>query len=383
MAERLERYRASSLGELLQAQQAAQAAIDSLPDPVVVLDAERQAAGREHRGGRRPAGDRRRAPAPRPFAGVDPGVRGAGRSPARARARRQGRLRAAGASRRRCACRRARRASASSCRAATPIYGESGAVTGAAIVLQDVTRLFRFDELKNDLVATVAHEFRTPLTSLRMAIHLCPEEVVGPADGEAGRPAVRRARRLRAAAGHRRRAAQPVAHRVGPIDLHRRAPTPRRPGRAGHRRAPHRRRGGQVATRRRGAARAARGVRRSRSPAARVHQPAQQRHPLRARGQRDRRARRPESPSRRASTGAGSARSASRSRQGPGIPREHQAGLFEKFFRVPGSPEGGSGLGLFIAKGIVQAHGGEIGVDSTPGRGATFWFTVLGENLPT
>ena len=63
---------------------------------------------------------------------------------------------------------------------ATPIYGEDGTVAGAAIVLQDVTRLFRFDELKNDLVATVAHEFRTPLTSLRMAMHLCTEEAVGP-----------------------------------------------------------------------------------------------------------------------------------------------------------------------------------------------------------
>jgi len=61
---------------------------------------------------------------------------------------------------------------------------------------------------------------------------------------------------------------------------------------------------------------------------------------------------------------------------GPGIPREHQAGLFEKFFRVPGSPAGGSGLGLFIAKGVVQAHGGEIGIASEPGKGATFWFTV-------
>ena len=38
----------------------------------------------------------------------------------------------------------------------------------------------RFDELKNNLVATVAHEFRTPLTSLRMAIHLCVEQAVGP-----------------------------------------------------------------------------------------------------------------------------------------------------------------------------------------------------------
>jgi len=51
---------------------------------------------------------------------------------------------------------------------------------GAAIVLQDSTRLFRFDELKNDLVATVAHEFRTPLTSLRMALHMITDGVVGP-----------------------------------------------------------------------------------------------------------------------------------------------------------------------------------------------------------
>ena len=53
---------------------------------------------------------------------------------------------------------------------ARPPFTTGGEIRGATVILQDVTRLRRFDELKNDLVATVAHEFRTPLTSLRMAI---------------------------------------------------------------------------------------------------------------------------------------------------------------------------------------------------------------------
>jgi hypothetical protein len=51
MAERLAQYRASSLGELLQAQQGAQAAIDGLPDPVLLIDAGRAVQGRKRRGG--------------------------------------------------------------------------------------------------------------------------------------------------------------------------------------------------------------------------------------------------------------------------------------------------------------------------------------------
>jgi signal transduction histidine kinase len=58
---------------------------------------------------------------------------------------------------------------------------------------------------------------------------------------------------------------------------------------------------------------------------------------------------------------------------GAGIPPEDVPVLFEKFSRLPsGAKLEGSGLGLYICKSIVEAHGGEIWVEETPGGGATF-----------
>ena len=58
---------------------------------------------------------------------------------------------------------------------------------------------------------------------------------------------------------------------------------------------------------------------------------------------------------------------------GPGIPREEQRLIFEKFGRArTGSPKPGTGLGLFIARSIAEAHGGTLEVHSLPGRGSTF-----------
>jgi two-component system sensor histidine kinase KdpD len=58
--------------------------------------------------------------------------------------------------------------------------------------------------------------------------------------------------------------------------------------------------------------------------------------------------------------------------RGPGIPADVLPRIFEKFFRAPGAPAGGSGLGLTIAKGFVEAHGGTIAAANRPGGGAIF-----------
>lgn len=59
-----------------------------------------------------------------------------------------------------------------------------------------------------------------------------------------------------------------------------------------------------------------------------------------------------------------------------GIPDEERGHVFERFWQGPEALRKGTGLGLYIAKGLVEAQGGHIWFDSTPGAGTTFYFTV-------
>jgi Signal transduction histidine kinase len=372
MADHLERYRASSLGELLQTQQAAQAAMDGLPDPVVMLDAAGHVQAINTASSRLLGMDADLRPKD-PLASLDPAVRSL-----------LDRVRAHVVGGRGAYVPKGFEEALPVgdhifLPRAAPIYGDAGEVTGVAIVLQDVTKLFHFDELKSNLVATVAHEFRTPLTSLRMAIHLCTEGAVGSlTDKQAD---------LLFAAREDCERLQTIVDDLlnlsriesGNIDLHKRRVAPETLvalARDAHRSAAEAR---QITLR----SEVAPGCPEAFADpdrldlvfsnllgnAIRYSAPGGE-IVVRAL---------PEVGGAQAGDPDASAGRWIRfevADQGPGIPKEHQGELFEKFYRVPGSPPGGSGLGLFIARGIVQAHAGRIGLVSEPGKGATFWFTV-------
>lgn len=61
---------------------------------------------------------------------------------------------------------------------------------------------------------------------------------------------------------------------------------------------------------------------------------------------------------------------------GPGIPAEHLPHVFDRFWQARSTRRAGAGLGLAIARGVVEAHGGRIWAASEPGRGTTFEFTL-------
>lgn len=359
MATHLAGYRSSSLGDLLQAQHASQAAIDSLPDPVLMLDA----TGKVR--------DANRAAlelllvdpeAQDPWARVTPEVRALVEGAARRGAANPRGLEEA-------VLVGTREGARHYLLRAAVIEGDEG---GLSLVWQDVTRLRRVDELKTDLVATVAHELRTPLTSLRMALHLCTENLVGELSGK-------QAELLFAAREDCDRLQSTVDELLdlsrisgGRVELHRR--TVQLDALVS-----------DVFAELRPDARD-RGV----TLVEEVSDVAVSADPDRLRlvlGNLVGNALRHTHPQGRVTVQAERVESELRLRvvdTGEGIPSDVLPRLFERFFRGPGAPPGGAGLGLYIVKELVEAHGGTIRATSTLGVGSTFAITLpmSGRDLP-
>ncbi len=361
MAERLRLYRRAADSELSRTREAAQAAIESLVDPVLVLtvkgevratnEAARRVVGIEPRARRLSAGDPALLEA---VAGAHAKVVADGR-PVLPRDFSTAVLVPGDAGDRAFLAH------------ATPVNDAvTGEMVGVTVLLQDVTRLRHLDELKGNFVHTVAHELRTPLTSLGMALHLALDErVSGPLEPRlldlltAARDDTRRLRTLvedlldlsRLQAGRTAEVALvPPAELLAEV-----VDTVRTQADA---------RGATVATEVDDGL-AALSVDRTRMRVALVnlatnairHSPTGGRVILRAH------------------------RVEGRLRlevddDGPGVPRADRERIFEPFVRGEGETSEGAGLGLYIAREVVRAHGGHLGVERSPTRGARFWIEL-------
>ena len=234
---------------------------------------------------------------------------------------------------------------------------------GAAVVLQDVTRLRLLDQVKSNLVATASHELKTPLTGLRMAIHLLLEESVGmlnPKQLELLLDARDNSERLLAVVNNLLDLAR---LEQGSQQLEVQPESPR--------------------TLLQYAADAIRAQAQDKNVEVIVEVPdglpavavdvERIGHAFRnlldnALAYTDRGGRITLS-----ATAEGDDVVLSVADTGCGIPAEHLPHVFEKFFRVPGQSRGsGTGLGLAIVHEIVLAHGGSITCDSQPAVGTTF-----------
>lgn len=359
MARTIREFRQAGTARLLRAQKTAQATIDSFPDPVVVVDPE--------------GAIERVNPAASHYLGVVPA--GEGSVPWTPPQQLKGPLTEVLGGRQdylpttleHTLCFRDNGQERFFLPRVLAIRSDHEGMLGAAVVLSDVTKFRLVDQLKSDMVSTVSHELKTPLTGVQMVIHLLLEESIGPLNSKqielllAGRQDSDRLLAIindlldltRIEQGRVEMVLRPIAPADLVLEARARFESQADdagislkgtvgfglpPVQADNERIchvfdnlignalAHTSRGGTVEL---------------------------------------------------GAVAAGNMVEFSVKDSGEGIPAEHLDRIFERFYRVPGVRRaGGAGLGLAIAKEIVVAHGGEIRVESKPGAGSTFTFTL-------
>jgi PAS domain S-box-containing protein len=359
MAENLRQLRNSDMGKLLVAQQTTEAAIDSLFDPVIVTDGDGRVT--------------KLNPAAEEIFGPEEKNTGMHVGEVARDVRIAGAVAEALESQRPVAAEEMSSvlplAVAGSERAfrlrTTPMRDNDHHLLGAVTLLEDITHLREIDRLKSEFIATASHELRTPLTSVQMGVYLLLERAAGELTEKqvevlsACRDDCDRLDQLmrdlldvsRIEAGESEPSFEPVRTR----DLLNAATEELRP---------------QVESK---------GldfkvdapidlpvVRADRSQVERVLANLVV-NAIRYTKQGEIRI---------SAQPRGNSVAVSVSDTGSGIPPEYLPHIFDKFVQVPGAATGGAGLGLAISRLIVEAHGGQISVQSEPSRGSTFTFTL-------
>ncbi|HTK74109.1 MAG TPA: ATP-binding protein [Gemmataceae bacterium] len=360
MTERLREYRQVNMSRLLRAQQTGQATIDSFPDPVLVVDPE----GRVELAN----------PAARRVLGVEPAASEEARWQPPEPLRRP--LTEAIEKQRPFLTESFEQAMTFHHDGADraflpqvrPIQDRYGGTLGAAIVLDDVTKFRLLDRLKTDLVATVSHELKTPLTSIRLAVHVLLEEAVGPLEPkqvellvDARENAERLLRMIESLLALAR--LEDAARR-----LELRPEQPEKLLRAAAEDIAARAVDKRVEVKVEAAAGLPQvGVDRDRFDHALANLLDNALIYTRPGGRVTLSA---------AAAEVGGVR-LSVADTGVGIPPDALPHVFDKFFRGPdGGRSAGTGLGLAIVREIVLAHGGTITCESAPGQGTTFHITL-------
>jgi PAS domain S-box-containing protein len=359
MAERIRQLRSSDKGKLMVAQQTTEAAIDSLYDPVIVTDGEGRVTklnpaaeeifGSEKENSGRHIGevarDLRIAGAVSEAIESQRPVAAEGMASilplAVAGSERTFRLRT------------------------TPMRDNGTRLLGAVTLLEDITHLREIDRLKSEFIATASHELRTPLTTVQMGVHLLLEGAAGDLNDKqtevlsACREDCERLDKLmrdlldlsRIEAGE----SQPALERVRTREFISQATEELRPqveakgltfqvlipvGLADVTIDPS-----QI--QRVLANLIVNAIRYTQQGEIRIGAETRGNHLV-----------------------------VSVSDTGTGIPSEYLPHIFDKFVQVPGTATGGAGLGLAISRLIVEAHGGQISVQSELDHGSTFTFTL-------